>query len=292
MLADVSGSTPLYREYGDSEASRLVFECVEGMQRIATNRGGEFVRSKGDDVLCLFESADKALTTAREILDHGVLGSVSVHAGLHFGSVVWRGTELFGGAVNVASRLSGQAKSNEVLISREFVDRVGPNGGKELRPLGEITLRGTDTPTEIFALLAASEEDEDGVTRMMTQSTYFNVQRKEDVAGVELRLSYEDWSQGIMDGGQIKIGRSPQCELVMPQAWVSREHAVVSVRGGIVEYRDSSSAGSTLTINGSPQFYIRRQRVALTGKGHIELGSSVTGDDLPVINYEVVRNND
>lgn len=286
LMADVSGSTPLYRRFGDTEASRLVFECVEGMQRIATARGGDFVRSKGDDVLCLFESPDEAVIAAKEILDHGAKGAVSVHAGLHWGSVVWRGNELFGDAVNVAARLSSQAKENEVLISKSLVNRVSSEGSSDLRSMGEITLRGTDVPTEIFALMAAADDDH-GVTKMTVQSTIFNVQQTEKAAKTVVHLAHGAWAGTIPEGRAVKVGRSPQCDLVMPQAWVSREHGAISVHGGIVEFKDNSSAGSTVTIGGNPEIYIRRQTVALTGNGVIELGSNATGDTLPRITYSV-----
>ncbi len=288
LMADVSGSTPLYRRYGDTEASRLVFECVEEMQRIATRLGGDFVRSKGDDVLCLFESPDQAVIAAKEILDHGAHGAVSVHAGLHWGTVLWRGNELFGDAVNVAARLSSQAKENEVLISKSLVKRVSPEGSSDLRSMGEITLRGTDVPTEIFALMAADGDDH-GVTKMTVQPTIFNVQQKEKAAKTAVHLTHGGWVGTIPEGGAVKVGRSPQCDLVMPQAWVSREHGVISVRGGIVEFKDSSSAGSTLTIGNSPEIYIRRQTVALNGNGVIELGSTATGDTLPRITFAVMQ---
>ncbi len=32
LLCDVSGSTPLYEQYGDERASKMVHDCVEGMQ--------------------------------------------------------------------------------------------------------------------------------------------------------------------------------------------------------------------------------------------------------------------
>lgn len=290
LMADVSGSTPLYQRHGDAEASRLVFECVEGMQRIAKERGGDFVRSKGDDVLCLFEDADQAMIAAKEILDQGANGAVSVHAGLHWGTVLYRGNELFGNAINVTARLSSQAKENEVLISKTLVRHVSPDEAVDLRSMGEITLRGTDVPTEIFALLAETEE-EDGVTKMIAQPTMFNMQQATKVANTALHLSYEGWSQTVAEGGEVKIGRSPQCALVMPQAWVSRVHGSVSVRGGIVEFQDSSSAGSTVTIGDNPEFYIRRQTIALTGSGVIELGSNATGDTLPRITYAVMQQN-
>ncbi|WP_299281223.1 adenylate/guanylate cyclase domain-containing protein [uncultured Tateyamaria sp.] len=287
LLADVSGSTPLYQRYGDAEASRMVFECVEGMQRIATETGGEFVRSKGDDVLCLFESADQAMAAARGILEQGARGEVSVHAGLHWGTVLWRGEELFGNAVNVAARLGGQAKENEVLMSRELVEHASASETSDLRSMGEITLRGTDAPTEVFAMLAEIEDDEDGVTSFMSQSTVFTARQREHVANTTLRLSFEDWAQDIPEGRELKIGRSTQCDLVMSYAWVSRVHAAISVRGGIVEFKDSSSAGCTLTIGAHPEFFIRRQTVALTGSGVIELGSNAAGDNRPRINFEV-----
>ncbi|MEO0381210.1 MAG: adenylate/guanylate cyclase domain-containing protein [Pseudomonadota bacterium] len=287
LLADVSGSTALYRTHGDERASQLVFECVEGMQKIATIHGGEFVRSKGDDVLCLFESADTAIAAAGDMMTHGARGEVSLHAGLHWGLVVHRGTELFGDAINIAASLSSQAKENEVLMSRELVNYSKTTDRATLRSIGEHTLRGINMPTEIFALMAGGDDD-GGVTNFAAQPTMFQVQRKEQVAKTAVRLSWMSWSQDIHEGNQITVGRSSACGLVVPEAWVSRVHAAISVRGGIVEFKDSSSAGTTLTIGTAPEFYICRQTVALTGAGTIALGGVASGD-APRISYQVVQ---
>ncbi len=287
LMADVSGSTPLYERHGDQVASKLVFECVEGMQRIATLRGGEFVRSKGDDVLCLFENPDQALIAAKEILDHGQAGSVSVHGGLHWGAVVWRGTELFGGAVNVSARLSSRAKENEFLMSGDFTGRVSPNQGITLRPMGEITLRGTAVPTEIYALLAQAEG---GETRLIAQTEIFDLHRQSTTgANTSIRLSTEGWSRDVGEGEEIKIGRSQECDLVLPLPWVSRVHAKVSVRAGLVEITDSSAAGCTLTAGDTTGYFIRRQTISLTGNGTIELGSPAIEGALPRITFSVLK---
>ncbi|MEQ3708368.1 MAG: adenylate/guanylate cyclase domain-containing protein [Tateyamaria sp.] len=287
LLADVSGSTALYRSHGDERASQLVFECVEGMQKIATIHGGEFVRSKGDDVLCLFAGADAAIEAAGDMMTHGARGEVSLHAGLHWGLVVHRGTELFGDAINIAARLSSQAKENEVLMSRELVNYTKSVDRDTLRSIGEHTLKGINMPTEIFALMAGGDED-GGVTSFAAQPTMFQAQRKETVAKTAVRLSWMNWSQDIHEGQQITVGRSSACGLVVPEAWVSRVHAAISVRGGIVEFKDSSSAGTTLTIGTAPEFYICRQTVALTGSGSIALGGVASGE-APRITYEVVQ---
>ncbi len=287
LLADVSGSTSLYREHGDEQASRMVFECVEGMQKIATIHGGEFVRSKGDDVLCLFESSDAAVQAAGDMMTFGARGEVSLHAGLHWGLVVRRGSELFGDAINIAARLSSQAKENEVLMSRQLLDHTKSIDRDALRSLGQHTLRGINMPTEIFALMAGGDED-GGVTSFAAQPTMVQAQRNEQVAKTTLRLSWLDWAQDIHEGDQITIGRSRTCGLVVPEASVSRVHASISVRGGIVEFKDSSSAGTTLTIGTAPEFYICRQTVALTGSGNIALGG-VASVSAPRIDYEVVQ---
>ena len=216
LLADVSGSTPLYERFGDEKASKMVFECVEGMQAIANRRGGEFVRSKGDDVLCLFDDPHEALLAAQDILEHGALGSVSVHAGLHWGPVLWRGTELFGGAINIAARLSSKAKINEVLISGEFTKRIEEHPDVKLRPMGEITLRGTAAPLRVFALIAATK-GKDGVTRVMAQATQVMLETRAVAKGTVVRLSCSGWQGEACDGQDISIGRSLHSDLVVNQ---------------------------------------------------------------------------
>jgi adenylate cyclase len=108
------------------------------------------------------------------------------------------------------------------------------------------------------------------------------------VAKTSVRLSWMNWAEDIGEGFQISIGRSSTCGLVVPEAWVSRVHASISVRGGIVEFKDSSSAGTTLAIGSAPEFYICRQTVALTGRGTIALGGVASGN-APRIGYEVVQ---
>lgn len=290
LLADVSGSTGLYREHGDERASELVYECVDAMQRVATAHGGEFVRSKGDDVLCLFADANAAIAASRDIIKLGAEGQVSLHAGLHRGIVVYRGSELFGDAVNVAARLSSQAKDNEVLISRDVLDHATETDASDMRSIGELTLRGINMAMEIYALLADEvQEDGDDVTHLSAEPTMFNAQQAEKTARTAVRLTWPEGAQDIFDGTQIRIGRSSQCDLIMSAAWVSRVHAAISVRGGIVEFQDSSSAGSTLAMGDAPAIFIRRQTVALSGRGVIELGNGTAPDSTTRIAFEVVH---
>lgn len=286
LLADVSGSTRLYREHGDEQASLLVHDCVAGMQAIAERHGGEYVRSKGDDVLCLFEDPNAAVEAGRDIIKLGVDGAVSLHAGLHWGVVVQRGAELFGDAVNIAARLSSQAKDNELMVSRTVLDKAQNVDASDMRSMGEVTFRGFDMPIGTYALLAEASRGKDEATLFGSQPTMFNVQMAARAAATNVRLIWSGGTRQVTEGGQVRIGRSAQCELVLPEAWVSRVHAALSVRGGVVELQDSSSAGTTLSLGDAAPFFVRRQTVALSGQGTIELGNG-TDPAAPRIRFEI-----
>ncbi len=289
LLADVSGSTPLYERFGDEKASRMVYECVEGMLAIANKRGGEFVRSKGDDVLCLFDDPHAALQAVQEILDHGALGSVSVHAGLHWGPVLWRGNELFGGAINVAARLSSKAKINEVLISGDFTTRIENDPDIKLRPMGEITLRGTAAPVRIYALIANAAKGVDGVTRVAAQATQVMLETRAVTKSTIIKLTCGEWTGEVSDKHDITIGRSMQSDLVLPESWVSRSHASLAIANGIAELTDSSAAGCTILYPDGSSYFIHRQTVALHGHGIVQLGSATVDGPLPEIQFEVSK---
>src|SRR5687768_16121573 len=55
LLADVVGSTPLYESVGDAVAVGRIDDWRECMRALISGSGGEFVSSKGDDVLSIFE---------------------------------------------------------------------------------------------------------------------------------------------------------------------------------------------------------------------------------------------
>ena len=76
LLADVTGSTPLYEAIGDAAAARQIVACRDGLQSIITRRGGTFIQSRGDDVLCTFAEPSSALRAAREMLAQSSAGSV------------------------------------------------------------------------------------------------------------------------------------------------------------------------------------------------------------------------
>jgi len=67
LLADVVGSTPLYERIGDDAALQQISDCLDAIREVVARHGGDFIYSKGDDVLSLFESAEAALKAVCQI---------------------------------------------------------------------------------------------------------------------------------------------------------------------------------------------------------------------------------
>ena len=153
LLADISGSTPLYEAIGDAAAARQIIACRDELRSIIARRGGTFIQSRGDDVLCTFAEPSSALRAARELLARSSASQLAIHGGMHVGPVVHAHGDIFGDAVNLTARLAALARSGEILTSKDFVDRMPPADRSSLRVLDTRIFKGKSTPTEIYLLI-------------------------------------------------------------------------------------------------------------------------------------------
>src|SRR4030095_3734699 len=71
----------------------------------------------GDGVLAVFTSARQAIEAALACGRAGGDAGLPLHLGLHAGDVIREENNVYGGAVNVASRISGLSAPGEVLVS-------------------------------------------------------------------------------------------------------------------------------------------------------------------------------
>jgi adenylate cyclase len=288
LLADITGSTPLYEAIGDAAAARQVGACLDGLQSIIARRGGTFIHSRGDNVLCTFAEPSSALRAARELLVQSPASQLAIHVGMHVGHVVHAHGDIFGDAVNLTARLATLARPGEILISKGFVDRVPPAERSSLRVLDNMIFKGKGTPTEIYSLVS-----EDSAVRTEVVfghgSGHTRTKFQQTVAEVSVTLRYADCSRSCQEQVSLSIGRSTDCDLVIERSWVSRQHAVVTVQRGKVQLEDRSSLGTYVSPRGGHEFFMRRETVVLTGSGNISPARRPMDANAEVIHYEVVR---
>lgn len=288
LIADITGSTPLYEDVGNAGALALVGECLDALRSIARNEGGMFIRSKGDDVLCAFTDPSSALRAARQMLSQQLTGPLGLHVGINFGHIIHARGDVFGDAVNLTARLSALANPGEVLASKSFVDRLPEAEARSLRVLDNITFKGKGSPTKVYSLMEGGALPRTEIA-FGDASELTGSQHEQAAPEVSLTIQHGGRLHSCGEGASLSIGRSARCDVVIAQSWVSRQHLTVTVRRRKVQLVDQSSSGTYISTHDGYEFFMRRESVLLTGSGTISPAMPPTARQAEVIPYEVVR---
>ncbi len=269
LFADVCGSVPLYKAAGDHQALALVSECIDTVALIAREHGGDIVRSKGDDLLCTFTDAKEALRAARRMTRIQRDSAARLRVALHHGRLIRARGDIFGDAVNLAARVLGLGRADEVLATAEFYAQLAPTERTALRKLGDHTLKGVDGSVMIFAALPVDASEP--VTGRSVSTMTLALDPTPASAGADATLVIECGATRARcaDGETLRIGRAPACDILVPLSWVSREHASITIRNGKLTLTDHSSTGTHVRLADGHTFVVRRETVLLAGQGVI-----------------------
>ncbi len=124
LFADLAQYSKLVAE-DENATLTYVARCFDIFKEKCPHYGGEFIKTLGDGVLVLFDSASAAVDYAIEV-QNAVAGLApeqpevgSFRIGVHMGEVYRQDGDVFGHAVNVASRVEGQAKPGGLCVTQE-----------------------------------------------------------------------------------------------------------------------------------------------------------------------------
>ncbi|WP_192254710.1 adenylate/guanylate cyclase domain-containing protein [Mesorhizobium silamurunense] len=284
LLADVVGSTPLYERIGDDAALQQVSDCLDAMREIVARHGGDFIYSKGDDVLSLFERPEGALRAVSQISSQLTKGPLRARIGLHFGAVIRARSAVFGDVVNVTARLSTTANPGEVLISQSFFEALSARSRKTLRLLDKMALKGKQELFDVYTLWS-----EDGAlgTQITSRGTIID-RRSAPPPQINLVIRYGDQVQSCRNNEFVTIGRSPECNIVVERPWVSRHHATFTISNGKARLIERSSSGTFVSMGPGHEVFVRREDTLLFGSGVISPGLRSTLGDAQLLQYEIV----
>ena len=113
---------------------------------------GRIFKLMGDGALVEFDAAADAIRAANDILQTMRGEEISLRAGIHIGDVMPNDTDLFGEAVNVASRLQATAQQGNCLVSKTAAEVAGTSLSIALRPESSLRLKGIPNPIEAFSI--------------------------------------------------------------------------------------------------------------------------------------------
>jgi adenylate cyclase len=284
LLADVVGSTPLYERIGDDAALQQVSDCLDAMREIVAWHGGDFIYSKGDDVLSLFERPEAALTAVCQISSQLTKWPLSARIGLHFGAVIRARGALFGDVVNVTARLSSTANPGEVLISQSFFEALSAGSRNALRLLDKMAFKGRQDLFDVYTL-----GSDDGLgTHIASRGTFVD-RRSAPPRQINLVIRYGDQLRSCRNNEFVTIGRSPECNIVVQRPWVSRHHATLTISNGKARLIERSSSGTFVSMGPDhDEVFVRREDILLFGSGVISPGQRSSLGDAQILHYEIV----
>jgi class 3 adenylate cyclase len=284
LFADISGSTRLYEELGDTQALASIERCFRLLSQAALEFGGRLVKTTGDGVMCAFLEAEPALDAARfmqvRLAEQAAFGgkALAIHVGCHYGPVLESAGDLYGDCVNVAVRVVGLAKAGQVIATQEIIERVGPRLRERLRLLDHVVVKGKREPLPIFEL---AWQDSDEITTLFT--------RLEQPAS-RLKLVYgarDLWFDGAA-GNPLRLGRDAACEIVIVDRRASRQHARIERRRDKFLIVDESSNGTFVTLAGEAEIYLRREELVLRKSGRIGVGHRPGEHDATTLEFHCI----
>ncbi|HYN55865.1 MAG TPA: adenylate/guanylate cyclase domain-containing protein [Motilibacterales bacterium] len=143
-FADIAGFTRLARVMADEDLARMVQAFESGAADIVAGRGARLVKTLGDEVMFVADSADDAIAIAVQMHELSAPGDevLTLRIGLATGHLISRMGDFYGGTVNLASRLTAMARPGSTLIDSTTEGALVAPEPYVLRHLAPRPLRG------------------------------------------------------------------------------------------------------------------------------------------------------
>jgi adenylate cyclase len=149
---DLTGFTRYTEEEGDIEALDVVENFIDTVETTLP-REATIVKTIGDEVMLVSPDAASLTEWAVGFLDR-FSERPRPRVGIHCGEAVYRDGDYFGSQVNLVHRVVDRAQAGEVLVTDRVAETIVGRDGLELEPIGQVSLKGFPTPTELFLVRA------------------------------------------------------------------------------------------------------------------------------------------
>lgn len=155
VFSDIEGSTARNEELGDRGWVKLLEKHNRLICKQVEDHGGHVVKNQGDGYMIAFPDAAQAVRCGirvqealRENPDRW--DRIRVRMGIHVGSSVRRGDDLFGLNVAMAARVAGQAEGGEILVSETVKTAIATAHDLALGTPREVELKGMKDRYQLY----------------------------------------------------------------------------------------------------------------------------------------------
>ncbi|MBI2295752.1 MAG: FHA domain-containing protein [Betaproteobacteria bacterium] len=273
LFADITESTSLYQKLGDGAARNIVNACLALINGVLPRYDGRLVKTIGDELMCVFPSADLAVLAASEM--QSLVAStkpgnypVAVHVGLHYGSVLVEEGDVFGDTVNVAAYLTAVATAEQILTTEATEHCLSAALKSCVRPIFHAMLKGSDQESTVYQVLWRTDNLDLTDVNLHSNKTIPGDTGSLLVTLEEERVRVDQWRTSIV------IGRSQDCDLVVAERFASRQHLSIKLVRTHFYLFDHSINGTFVSLESGEEVHVLRRELLLDGSGQICVGRS------------------
>ncbi len=132
LFSDIVHSTRFWDKHGDT-AGRLMLDLHNKLLfPVVTTFRGTVIKTIGDAIMASFKSPRDAIRAAIAMQQRLARSrkkdpdfDIKIRIGIHTGEAIVEAKDVYGDMVNVASRVEGAARSNQILLSGSTVEKLG-----------------------------------------------------------------------------------------------------------------------------------------------------------------------
>ena len=159
MLSDIADANNVAEQLGPERWERLLADHRLLVEQLVSRHDGQVMRFERDGFLASFNSTHAGLHAAVELQrtftgpagDAGA-PAIQVRAGLHSGFVIANPEQLLGRNVVLASRIAGQARAGEILVSSNVKQYTETDPSFRFEEHGEYHFKGLHGEHTVYAV--------------------------------------------------------------------------------------------------------------------------------------------
>jgi len=190
MFTDIVGYTALMGN-DEQKAFELIRKNRDIQKPIIEQYNGRWIKELGDGVMSCFNTVSDAINAAMKIQEAcNRANDFKLKIGIHQGEIIFEDNDIFGDAVNLASRIETLGVPGSVLFSKKVADEIRNKSEFQIVSLGNFEFKNVEEPIEVFAL----------------SNPGLVIPRKEDMHGKMKTPTQKKSNKGIMIGAAIGVG--------------------------------------------------------------------------------------
>ena len=151
LFADIVGYTAMMQA-NETEALASLQNFETSLKAVIPIHAGQIIQFYGDGCLCTFNNSIEAVRAAQQLQADFQTASIPVRIGLHVGNVIFKDSNVYGDAVNIASRIESLGIAGSILLSQEIQEEISHLPSVQTTSLGQYELKNSKGIMSVYAV--------------------------------------------------------------------------------------------------------------------------------------------